>query len=82
VAFHRSLAEFVEPSVLAVPLWLGSWRNTGQESLPELLELEFAAEATDMKHGRITIRQNRAISIPTCFFIGVNKETLVENSIY
>jgi len=39
----------------------------GQESLPEL---ELAAEVTDMKHGRITIRQNRAISIPICFFIG------------
>jgi hypothetical protein len=39
----------------------------GQESL---LELELAADVADMKHGRITMRQNRAISIPICFFIG------------
>jgi hypothetical protein len=44
----------------------------GQESL---LEAELTAEVTDMKHGRITIRQNRAIGIPKCFFIGVSKES-------
>ena len=62
-----------------MPLWLASWRNMGQELLREL---ELAAEVTDMKHGIITIRQNRAISIPKWFFIGVSKESLVENSIY
>jgi len=80
VAFHRSLAELAGLSILAVPLWLASWRNMGHELLLELLE--FAAEATDMKHGGITIRQNRVISIATCFFIVFSKESLVENSIY
>ena len=58
-------------------MWLGSWRNMGQESL---LEAELTAEVDEIKHGRITIRQNTAIGIQTCFFIGVSKESLVETA--